>query len=308
VTGSRGSRARPGVPSTAHRFPAPACGPGGDPRAPTTPGVSDRGQRSGRSQVELGEQLGDVCARLGRFDEAADVYAFTLREGVGLPTALQERLVKRQRAAARGRVVGQPPARPRRKARSWTMPQLAEEIGVTADDGATSQVEEVLRTALREATESSAADARDREAGTRILLVDHVLIPRRQLTRAEEVLEPVPSLTRRPDLVGRAAVSRWLPKVLLGDARAATKPLAAALAAGSDPEASSPLRLLSMEQRRRISDVSGELWPAVPPDGVERRVQVWTVRAPASPDQRDRRPPVPTAPPVGPRASHQLQA
>jgi hypothetical protein len=109
--------------------------------------VSDRGQRSGRSQVELGEQLGDVCARLGRFDEAADVYAFTLREGVGLPTALQERLVKRQRAAARGRVVGQPPARPRRKARSWTMPQLAEEIGVTADDGATSQVEEVLRTA-----------------------------------------------------------------------------------------------------------------------------------------------------------------
>lgn len=196
-------------------------------------------------QAELGEQLGEVCVRLGRFDEAADVYAFTLREAVGVPVARRERLVKRQKAAARGlALVGPPPAPRGTRTLSWTLPQLGEELGLTADDGPSTHVEEVLRTALREATVSTAADAGDRAAGMRVLLVNRVLIPRRQLTRAKQVLEPVVSLTTRPDLLGRATVSMWLPGVLLGDARAARAPLAASLTAVDDPQASSRLRLL----------------------------------------------------------------
>lgn len=212
-------------------------------------------------QAELGEQLGDVCARLGRYDEAADVYAFTLREAAGLPAARRQRVLEKQAAAERGRAVADLvlPAVRTSVTRSWTLKELGEQLGVPADAVPSTQVEELLRTALLEATASSPShDAADRSAGIRILLVSRVLLPRRQLSRAKETLEPIASLTTRTDLLGRAAVARWLPDILLGDARAALAPLEAAIASVDDHDAAARLRKLALLARHDLGRSSGQ--------------------------------------------------
>ena len=203
-------------------------------------------------QAELAEQLGDVCARLDRHDEATDAYTFALRETPQASPATRVRLQGKRDASAGGRLVLESVAtayRPSSAGRSWTLEELSEQLGVPVDTAPTAEVEEVLHSALRTASTAPGADAADRAAAIRILLVNRVLVPRRQLTRAREILDAVPSLTSRPDLLGRANLSRWMPDVLLGNARSALAPIEAAIAAlegGTEVAISARLRMLGL--------------------------------------------------------------
>lgn len=113
---------------------------------------------------------------------------------------------------------------------------VAEQLAISATTPLEA-ADAALRAALDSAWAATGVEAGDRAAATSLLLAGRVLLPGRRLVALDQVLDGLPALTSRPDLLAGGEVLRWLPRILLGHAASAREAVEAAAAAAPTPSA-----------------------------------------------------------------------